>query len=284
MVTLTLLHIMENHLKKLQSVCRLCRTSILNSPRKCKYVSEYAQEIKKLFSYDIKKDDLYIHPNLICDSCRRKMDECKKVDKVFCTDIAVFTKHDTDCTICKNLKTLEKHFYKVSKEKFEIERQVEVLSMNHVVDVAKTCGFIEVVDNVEKNWCIFYKIQVDKNNFIVTDLSVKIYRNFSWTIYAFSKQVTSSGKLMQSFPSIIDSSTVEMFFNELSRCNVCIGNADFKDIIDRKLSKGEELNFKDKQNNVKAKLQNKYLSDVQDCTTIRSVNCDVLVLDDCKFR
>ena len=43
-----------------------------------KEVNQYSHEIIALFNYDVRCDNLYMHPKGICSSCRRKMDRCKK--------------------------------------------------------------------------------------------------------------------------------------------------------------------------------------------------------------
>ena len=43
-----------------------------------KEVNQYIYEIKTLFEYDVRCDNLDIYPKGICSLCRRKMNRCKK--------------------------------------------------------------------------------------------------------------------------------------------------------------------------------------------------------------
>ena len=61
-------------------MCRLCGNTIkLNDAYALiKEVNQHTDEIKPLFEYDARFDNLDIHPKGICSLCRRKMDMCKK--------------------------------------------------------------------------------------------------------------------------------------------------------------------------------------------------------------
>ena len=61
---------MDNHQNHVEKLCRICGTTIK--------VNDKYTLIKTLFEYDVRCDNLYIHPKGICSSCQRKMDRCKK--------------------------------------------------------------------------------------------------------------------------------------------------------------------------------------------------------------
>ena len=55
----------------------LCGIKV-NDKYTLKEVNLYNHEIKAVFEYGVRCDNLCIHPKEICSSCRRKMDRCKK--------------------------------------------------------------------------------------------------------------------------------------------------------------------------------------------------------------
>ena len=71
---------MNNYQKHLEKLCRLSGTTIKVNDKYTliKEVNQYTYEIKALFEYDVRCDNLDIHPKGICSLCRRKIDSCKK--------------------------------------------------------------------------------------------------------------------------------------------------------------------------------------------------------------
>ena len=71
---------MDTHQNYLEKLCSLCGITIKMNDKYTliKEVNQYTNEIKALFEYDVRCDNLYIHSKEICSLCRRKMDRCKK--------------------------------------------------------------------------------------------------------------------------------------------------------------------------------------------------------------
>ena len=71
---------MDNNENLSEILCRLCGTTIkVNDKYILKNdVNQYTHEIKALFEYDVRCDNLYIHRKEIWSLCQRKMDRCKK--------------------------------------------------------------------------------------------------------------------------------------------------------------------------------------------------------------
>ena len=70
------------------------------------------------------------------------------------------------------------------------------------------------------------------------------------------------------------------FLKILLKANVCCANTDFPNLITSKLEKGSELDFLDKDGNVKATIQSKYYQSVKKLDVIRSKSYDALVVED----
>ena len=62
--------------------------------------------------------------------------------------------------------------------------------------------------------------------------------------------------------------------------SVCCGNTDFPNLITSKLEKGSELDFLDKDGNLKATIQSKYYQSVKELDVIRTKSCHLLVVED----
>ena len=77
-------------------------------------------EIKKIFSYDINNDIALVHPELICNTCRQKLQNYQKeMCKVVQADIATFASHAR--TLCSRKWGLVKHKYSLKKSVDEKE-------------------------------------------------------------------------------------------------------------------------------------------------------------------
>ena len=59
--------------------------------------------------------------------------------------------------------------------------------------------------------------------------------------------------------------------------HACPGNSDFPEVIKSKFSHGTDLNFYDKQKNIKAKIENKIFSTVEELDTTCTINCEVFI-------
>ena len=58
---------------------------------------------------------------------------------------------------------------------------------------------------------------------------------------------------------------------------MCLGNSNFPEVIKNKCVHGTDLRFFDKQKNVKAKIENKIFSTVEELDTIRTIICEFFI-------
>ena len=72
-------------------------------------------------------------------------------------------------------------------------------------------------------------------------------------------------------------SNVQSFFNFYLEFHICPRNSDFPEVIKNKFARGTDLNFYGKQKNVKAKIEDKKFSTVEELNTIRTINCEVFI-------
>ena len=59
--------------------------------------------------------------------------------------------------------------------------------------------------------------------------------------------------------------------------HTCPGNSDFPEVIKNKFAHGTDLNFHDKQKNIKAKIENKIFSTVEELDAKCTINCEVFI-------
>ena len=65
------------------------------------------------------------------------------------------------------------------------------------------------------------------------------------------------------------------FFDFYLEFQICPENSDFPEVRKNKFAHGTDLNFYDKQKNVKTKIEDKTFSTVEELDTIRIKNCEV---------
>ena len=246
---------MDNHQNILEKLCRLCGTTIKVNDKYTliKEVHHYTHEIKALFEYDVRCDNLYIHPKGICSLCRRKMDRCKKAlgngEKISTQQkIIPFQEHSDICLVC---------------------------DVCNVVVAATTNG----MQQLSNEHLTFGKIDIENGIPIITK-SVVIEKDITWKVYIFKKQVPVFCDVLKPYCCVLRKDTLCQFFKTLLKTNVCCGNADFPSLITSKLEKGSELDFLDKDGNVKATIQSKYYQSVKELDVIRTTSCHVLVVED----
>ena len=94
----------DYHLSRLKFLCRFCRMKIITDEnyKNMKRAKDFYGEIKEIFRYDLNNDIASVHPEFICNTCRRKLQNYQKeLCNVVQTDIATFASHTPECcTLC----------------------------------------------------------------------------------------------------------------------------------------------------------------------------------------
>ena len=89
----------------------------------------------------------------------------------------------------------------------------------------------------------------------VIGFSIKISKeDFSGELFVFQKTISKQLTYVSTLLSFINQSNVQAFFNFYLEFHICPGNSDFPKVIKNKFAHGTDLNFYDKQKNVKAKI------------------------------
>ena len=136
-----------------------------------KEVNQYNHEIKALFEYDVRCDNLYIHPKRICSLCRRKMDKCKKAlangGKISTLQkILIFQEHSDICLVCEKMFAVRLSTVKVthSKEQSKSNIKDEKIENKDVVFAATTNG----MQQLSNKHLTFGKTNIDNGIPIIT--------------------------------------------------------------------------------------------------------------------
>ena len=273
---------MDNHQNILEKLCRLCGTTIKVNDKYTliKEVHQCTHEIKALFEYDVRYDNLYIHPKGICSSCRRKMDRCKKAlgngEEISTQQkIIPFQEHSDTCLVCEKKFPVRPFTVKVTHSREQSKSNNEKLEDKDVVVAAATNG----MQQLSNEHLTFGKIDIENGIPIITK-SVVIEKDLTWKVYIFKKQVPVFCDVLKPYRCVLRKDIICQFFKTLLKANVCCGNTDFPSLITSKLEKGSELDFLDKDGNVKATIQSKYYQSVKELDVIRTTSCHVLVVED----
>ena len=96
------------------------------------------------------------------------------------------------------------------------------------------------------------------------EISVRMFLDFSWKVYIYETEISPTCEPLADFPGHITVANAPDFFSHLNQLKSCPEN---------KLLHGMDLNFYDKRENVKAKIENKRFESTNSLATLRVVNC-----------
>ena len=129
---------MENHLKALSNLCRICGQRALKRQeiklkKKAPKIECHAGLIKLYFAIDINNDVEGIHPTIACHACFTKLSDSKKANRTISLEkiekdkksVFTYEKHsDDECKVCEHYNKLSQCGYhwktKQSKRKAAI--------------------------------------------------------------------------------------------------------------------------------------------------------------------
>ena len=81
-------------------------------------------------------------------------------------------------------------------------------------------------------------------------------------------------------PEKLKADSFDKLLSSISSASVCVGNADFPDLINKKDTLASYEEFKNRKGEIIVTLDNDQLSQVSDATTIRHVDCSVIMFTD----
>ena len=77
-------------------------------------------------------------------------------------------------------------------------------------------------------------------------------------------------------PEKLNGDSFDKLLSAISKTSVCLGNADFPNLINKKNTLASYEEFKNRKGEIIATLENDQFSQVSDATTIRHVDCSVI--------
>ena len=181
---------------------------------------------------------------MIYDLCWRKVEHYKKSDKqALVIDIAPFGSHSEQC-FCSAPKGLSKFNFSVSLSKIskevgssnsiQLEGVLDEITTEFVLASARNLGYyaLELVDGE----IMLNRMKFESNGTVSTELTIKVFPDFHWRKYMFSKQLNPSKPYLEHLPPLPTVGNIEMFLKHMKDAKLCPDNHDFNDIIFHKIS------------------------------------------------
>ena len=75
------------------------------------------------------------------------------------------------------------------------------------------------------------RIKFESNGGALTELAIKVFLDFHWQIFMFSKRVSASKSYLEHLPPSLTVGNIEIFLKHMKDSKLCPGNHDFTDII-----------------------------------------------------
>ena len=197
----------------------------------------------------------------MCNTCKKKLDVCRKSDQCTSMSLATFEPHSENCAICFNTA-------RSSKMKGSFWKDIESAILR--------AGFLKCV-----NLCIedkvFYKTTFNQG-IVESNITLIIKKNLSWIIKVFGKPLPPTCEAFRNFPKILAIDLLEEFSNLLSSIHICSGNCDFSDVVLRRIEMKEPFPGIELERVaiVESKLTHAQLLK-SDFDTVRHVACDYLI-------
>eukprot|EP00111_Clytia_hemisphaerica_P010196 TCONS_00029800-protein len=255
---------MDVHLNNKDLYCRLCCGKIKSKSRN---VADFKKEIELLFSHDVDNDEPSSVSTKICESCRRKVERVHQgIYRAEPDNVAEFPNHTEEkCPICAK-KVIPVTPFSVIKE--------DSLPLQYVNSVANKVGFVTVL--IDKIKLVVAVLDLNESKLIIhLTKVVQIKADLTWVLKINGRNLDENDQIYKDFP-LLNNKNLEEFFNCIKETVLCVGNNDFQDIIDDRLSNISE--FKGIDGSIKALIENNNFQQLKDTSsTIRSVDCSLVV-------
>ena len=124
----------------------------------------------------------------------------------------------------------------MDQQKFCISVIDENISMdNQVSSNQSTCELTMVTVKAQAEMHDFYaitpaqsisahKVKTNENGSISVEKGIKVFEDFSWKIFMFSKEVSFENYVIQTLLRILTVDNVSVFFQEINKSKLCPGN------------------------------------------------------------
>ena len=190
--------------------------------------------------------------------CKAKLDRINAGGNPSSTDVAIFNPHHDGCHICK-ISCSELKVSSVDKEMLQ-------------------CGLHKYINSDKQ---LIYSKQSLESSGLTTSYSFHINDDMTWRMFALHHEVNPESKLLNDLPTKINDDNLDQFVYKFKHMNICSGNKDFQDVLDRR------IDFKDpfpsatggsaawvESSKGKSRLIKKEFD------VIRDINCTILTVDD----
>ena len=217
--------IMDKHLERLATICRLCRLKAKtnNGYYTRKFIQDYWMEIFEIFNYDLGNDSVNIHSSHVCDPCPQKLEHYKKSDKkTLVIDIAPFDSHSEQC-FCSTPECLSKFKFswslsKISKEigssnSKQLEGALDEITTKFVLASARNLGYFAL--ELSGGEIMLIRMKFESNGIVSIELTIKVFPDFYWQIYMFSKEFSASKPYLEHLPPWLTVENIEMFLKHM---------------------------------------------------------------------
>ena len=131
-----------------------------------------------------------------------------------------------------------------------------------------------VSSNVEHSRFCISKTS-SKDDIPVCQFTLQVSSDGSWLISVFNCKLISTPL---DIPGKLNADSSEKLLSSISSASVCLGNADFPDLMNKKNTLASYEEFKNKKGEIIATLENDQFSQVSD--SIRHVDCSVIIFTD----
>ena len=295
---------MERHQEVLSKLCRVCGKTIKKEKdRKPKEVKNYLSAAKYL-NLSVTDDLEGVHPQLICEACRKvlsKIESAVKTGKAYQPNITVFNDYlphnDKNCPICdggENLKSVGRsrilkqvnhqhnnstcHRVEVRKpleSSFEeLETPFEPISLK---DYAEKLGYATINDDEQ---CVMFSIFVRRMSpylQIRNLLTVTINNDCHWNVHIDEKDI-STEIIFDDFSEVLTKDSCMALFSLCVECTFCSGNEDFSDLCKSRSEEGNNALFKDRKDGIVASEVNDVICLCLELeSTIRHKDCRMMI-------
>ena len=101
--------VIEQHEASLKTLCRICGCSILRYDKVTYEVKQYSADIDSTFMISTVNDKVNIHPTHMCQKCKYRTENFKKVNSIPTISALDWLPHSTiNCSTCLRAKKVRK--------------------------------------------------------------------------------------------------------------------------------------------------------------------------------
>ena len=197
-------------------------------------------------------------PKKCCERCKHQLDRYKKssTEIVPHSYLACFSPHcKTSCHVCKKTMVRSKDLLLKPKQTSE---KSGWLSSTLKKKKCKEYGLFDmtVSSNVEYNRFCISKISL-KHDILVCQFILQVSGDGSWLISVFNRKLISTPL---DIPGKLNADCFDKLLSSMSNASVCLGNADFPDLINKNNTIASYEEFKNRKREILVTLENDQFS------------------------